>query len=77
MPRLVVLVVFMLVAWCPSSARAQACGTGPTVLVLSGGGAKGIAHIGVLLALDSVGIRPDLIVGTSMGAIVGGMYASG
>lgn len=77
MPRLAVVVVFMLVLWCPSKARAQACGAGPTALVLSGGGAKGIAHIGVLLALDSAGIRPDLIVGTSMGAIIGGMYASG
>lgn len=59
------------------AAAAQACGPGPTALVLSGGGAKGLAHIGVLLALDSAGIRPDLVVGTSMGAIIGGMYASG
>lgn len=50
---------------------------GPTALVLSGGGAKGIAHVGVLRALDSLGARPDLIVGTSMGAIIGGLYASG
>lgn len=54
-----------------------ACTGGPTALVLSGGGAKGIAHIGVLRALDSLGVRPDLIVGTSMGAIIGGLYASG
>jgi len=45
--------------------------------VLSGGGAKGLAHIGVLEVLERRGIRPDLIVGTSMGAIIGGMYASG
>jgi NTE family protein len=45
--------------------------------VLSGGGAKGLAHIGVLRVLDSLGIRPDIIVGSSMGAIVGAMYASG
>jgi predicted acylesterase/phospholipase RssA len=49
----------------------------PLALVLSGGGAKGLAHIGVLKVLDSLGIRPDLIVGTSMGSIVGAMYASG
>jgi len=61
----------------PQPLAAQSCGPGPTALVLSGGGAKGVAHIGVLLALDSAGIRPDLIVGTSMGAIIGGMYASG
>jgi NTE family protein len=42
-----------------------------------GGGAKGFAHIGVLEVLDSAGIRPDLVVGTSMGAIVGALYASG
>ena len=59
------------------SAAAQSCEPGPLALVLSGGGAKGMAHIGVLKSLDSIGIRPDLIVGTSMGAIVGGMYASG
>jgi len=46
-------------------------------LVLSGGGAKGVAHIPVLQALDSLGIVPDLIVGTSMGSIVGGLYAMG
>ena len=46
-------------------------------LVLSGGGAKGIAHIRVLQALDSLGIVPDLIIGTSMGSVVGGLYAMG
>lgn len=46
-------------------------------LVLCGGGAKGAAHIGVLKKLEEVGIRPDLIVGTSMGALIGGMYAMG
>lgn len=58
-------------------ARAQSCGQIPTALVLSGGGAKGLAHIGVLRVLDSLGIRPNLVVGTSMGAIVGALYASG
>jgi len=47
------------------------------VLVLSGGGAKGIAHIPVLQALDSLEIVPDLIIGTSMGSVVGGLYAMG
>ncbi len=47
------------------------------VLVLSGGGAKGIAHIPTLQALDSLGIVPDLIIGTSMGSIIGALYACG
>ncbi len=46
-------------------------------IVLSGGGAKGFAHIGVLKVIDSLGIKIDYIAGTSMGAIVGGLYASG
>ena len=46
-------------------------------LSLSGGGAKGFAHIGVLKVLDSLGVKVDYISGTSMGSIVGGLYASG
>ena len=46
-------------------------------LVLSGGGAKGLAHIGALKVIDSLGIKIDYIGGTSMGAIIGGLYASG
>lgn len=73
--------VVLLVLALGSSTRslaAQACDSPrPLALVLSGGGAKGLAHIGVLRVLDSLGIRPDLIVGTSMGSIVGAMFASG
>ncbi|MDP2114644.1 MAG: patatin-like phospholipase family protein, partial [Bacteroidota bacterium] len=46
-------------------------------LVLSGGGAKGLAHIAVIKALEENGIPIDYIAGTSMGAIVGGLYAAG
>ena len=46
-------------------------------LALSGGGARGIAHIGVLEVLEQLGIRPERIAGTSMGSIIGGLYASG
>jgi NTE family protein len=46
-------------------------------LVLSGGGARGMAHIGVLKVLDELKIPIDCIAGTSMGAVVGGLYASG
>ena len=46
-------------------------------LVLSGGGAKGMAHIGALKVIEESGVRLDYIGGTSMGAIVGALYASG
>lgn len=46
-------------------------------LVLSGGGAKGLAHVGVLKVLEEIGIRPDYITGVSMGSIVGGLYSIG
>jgi NTE family protein len=46
-------------------------------LVLSGGGARGAAHIGVLKVLDDLNIKIDYITGTSMGAVIGGLYASG
>ncbi|SEH49139.1 NTE family protein [Chryseobacterium culicis] len=46
-------------------------------LVLSGGGAKGFAHIGILKMIDSLGIKIDYITGTSMGGILGGLYAMG
>jgi NTE family protein len=50
----------------------------PTVgLALSGGGARGISHIGVMKALAEQNIPVDVIVGTSMGSIIGGLYASG
>jgi NTE family protein len=48
-----------------------------TALVLSGGGARGAAHIGVLRVMEQLHIVPDFIVGTSMGSIVGGLYATG
>lgn len=46
-------------------------------LILSGGGAKGFAHIGVLKAIDEAGLQIDYIGGTSMGAVIGGLYAAG
>jgi NTE family protein len=46
-------------------------------LVLSGGGAKGFAHIGALKIIDSLGVKIDYVAGTSMGAIIGSLYASG
>jgi len=46
-------------------------------LVLSGGGARGLSHVGVLKVLEAARVPVDMIVGTSMGAIIGGLYASG
>src|ERR1700744_3361906 len=46
-------------------------------LVLSGGGAKGLAHIGILKAIDSAGLKVDYVTGTSMGSIIGSLYAVG
>ncbi len=54
----------------------QVCGQ-KVALVLSGGGSRGLAHVGVLKALEENGIPIDYIAGTSMGAIIGGLYASG
>src|ERR1700719_30135 len=57
---------------------AQATAHRPRVgLVLSGGGARGAAHIGVLKILEQLRVPIDAIAGTSMGAVVGGLYASG
>lgn len=56
---------------------AQAAPRKKVALVLSGGGAKGAAHVGVLKVVDEMGIPIDYIVGTSIGAIVGGLYATG
>jgi len=57
--------------------RSRNSGTGKTALVLGSGGARGWAHIGVIRALEERGIHPDIVVGTSIGALVGGIYAAG
>ncbi len=46
-------------------------------LALGGGGAKGLSHIAFLKALDELGVRPAVIAGTSIGAVIGGLYAAG
>jgi NTE family protein len=56
----------------------QPSGGAPRVaLVLGSGGPRGFAHIGVLKALEANGIKPDLIVGSSVGSVVGALYAAG
>ena len=64
--------VFLSIYFLCTNVSAQKVG-----LVLSGGGAKGVAHIGVIQALEEHGIPIDYITGTSIGAIVGGLYAIG
>ena len=76
--RLVVLLAGVLCAATPIAQAAEAARDRPRVgLVLSGGGARGVAHIGVIRELERLRIPIDLVAGTSMGAIVGGLYASG
>ncbi|MCK0132438.1 patatin-like phospholipase family protein [Flavobacteriaceae bacterium F08102] len=71
--------IFLLVCLCTLQGHAQKReGKDLKVgLVLSGGGAKGFAHVGVLKVLEEAGVRIDYIGGTSMGAIIGALYASG
>jgi NTE family protein len=65
-------------AWCQGAPAAVEPAARPRIgLVLSGGGARGAAHVGVLKVLDELRIPIDAIAGTSMGAVVGGLYASG
>lgn len=66
---------FMLI--CMGFAKADEPYTERVGLVLSGGGARGLAHVGVLHALEERNIQVDAVVGTSMGAIVGALYAAG
>lgn len=72
MRRLTALFAILFVLLFVSPAGAQKIG-----LVLGGGGAKGGAEVGVLKVLEEAGIRPDYIAGTSIGSIVGGLYAAG
>ncbi len=72
MCRLLVLVVILVVGVAHAQEPRPRIG-----LVLSGGGARGLAHVGVLKVLEEQRIRIDAVAGTSMGAIVGGLYASG
>jgi len=68
-----ILFIFLLTSMVVFSQKKQ-----PKIgLVLSGGGAKGFAHVGVLKEIEKAGIQIDYIGGTSMGAIIGGLYAAG
>lgn len=73
------LLLAALVSTPPLGAQEPASGpdTLRVGLALSGGGAKGLAHIGVLRALERAGVHVDIVTGTSMGSVVGGLYATG
>ncbi len=74
--RHITLLMFTLVFLFVTEAKSQ--GNRPRIgLTLSGGGAKGLIHIGILQAIDSAGLKIDYITGTSMGSIIGAMYAAG
>lgn len=76
----VVFLLLLLICTCFPAIGQQDSTTAKKVkvgLVLSGGGAKGFAHIGVLKVLEEAGIEVSYIAGTSMGAVVGGLYAAG
>lgn len=70
--RIVFLIFAFVVLCCGIDARSERIG-----LVLSGGGAKGIAHIGVIKALEEHGVPIDYVAGTSMGAVIGSLYCCG
>lgn len=82
-PRSFGAIIFLavLILWGPPDLPAQSprsqSGRPRIGLVLSGGGAKGTAHVGVLKVLEEMQVPIDFIVGTSMGAVVGGLYATG
>ena len=67
----------LLLCLCPLMLFAAEAAKPKVGLVLSGGAARGLAHVGVLKALEEQGIHIDAIAGTSMGAVIGGLYASG
>lgn len=71
--------IFFLILFVPLFTAAQSKhGDRPKLgITLSGGGAKGLAHIGILKAIDSAGLKIDYVTGTSMGSIIGGLYACG
>ncbi len=74
MNRLIVLLLALLVALPQAHAQKR---RKRVAVVLSGGGAKGMAHIGVLKVIEKAGIPVDIVTGTSMGSIVGGLYSIG
>lgn len=61
----------------PVNGRSARRGDRSVGIALGGGGARGLAHVEILMALDELGVRPKIIAGTSMGAVIGALYAAG
>jgi NTE family protein len=74
---LIVLALAIAIAPAESAPRAQERKRPTVAVVLAGGGARGFAHVGVLKVIEELGIPVDIVTGTSMGAIVGGLYSVG
>ena len=77
---IILITLLNLFYWPTASANSEVGATKPhpkICVVLSGGGARGFAHVGVLKYLEELRIPVDCIAATSMGAVVGGLYASG
>ncbi|MCF6360842.1 MAG: patatin-like phospholipase family protein [Cyclobacteriaceae bacterium] len=78
MKKIALISIVLVFSLAVSNLLAQTKAQRPKVgLVLSGGGAKGMAHIGVIKAMEEAGLYPDYITGTSMGSIIGALYAIG
>ncbi|WP_078668070.1 patatin-like phospholipase family protein [Chitinophaga eiseniae] len=76
--RLIFVLLFSQLFFCMGVQAQQPAPDRPKIgLTLSGGGARGLAHIGILEAIDSAGLKIDYLTGTSMGSIVGALYAMG
>ena len=71
MKKVFIIIIMLLMATVSEARRPR------VALVLGGGGAKGAAEVGVLKVLEEAGVQVDYIVGTSIGSIVGGLYAAG
>jgi len=71
MKRICLLIIILYMSYLYASERPK------VALVLSGGGARAFAQIGMLKVIDELGIEIDYVIGTSMGAVIGGLYASG
>ncbi|MDC7220452.1 MAG: patatin-like phospholipase family protein [Spirochaetales bacterium] len=77
MKKYIILLIIPFMTLFPVSAETAPQDKPVVAVVLAGGGALGYAHVGALQVLEEEGIRPDIVLGTSMGSIIGGLYCAG